>query len=305
MLDTRSCWKGNKSPCTTWVQADSTPTDKNGSHLGPLTAVQMFCLRSLKICCRESCNKMLCCDKLQLQQQKACGLYPVLCWTQKGEVSSRERRHPNLTHKSSLFLAKQALDSKVSSFLKAEDHGTKTAPVPSRPVPRTARPQEGSSGPRAILHHQPLTWQANQTFKIVILYHKKKINRLIHCWFCTVLFWCSSMPDLPLSHTCLWSWEKKKTLRNLKLIFLSALPRGRGLSDSSFAFISWKNKTVFHTNIFIWAAVTVLHPQTPSAAPVTSLLVFPSHSACVTVSERCTNACYLLSVIAVYYATAN
>lgn len=152
MLDTRSCWRGNKSPCTTWVQADSTPTDKNGSHLGPLTAVQMFCLRSLKICCRESCNKMLCCDKLQLQQQKACGLYPVLRWTQKGEVSSRERKHPNLTHKSSLFLAKQALDSKVSSFLTAKDHGTKTAPVPSCPVPGTARPQEGSSGPRA--------WQA-------------------------------------------------------------------------------------------------------------------------------------------------
>lgn len=259
MLDTRSCWK---SPCTTWEQTDSTPTDKNGSHLGPLTAVQMFCLFSLKICCRESCNKMLCCDKMQLQQQKACGLYPMLRWTQKGEFSSRERRHPNLTHKNSLFLAIQALDSKVSSFLTAKDHGTKPAPVPSRPVPRTARPQEGSSGPRAwqappaILHHQPLTWQANQVFcltkKTVIFYHKKKINRLIHRWFCTVLFWCSLMPDLPLSHTCPWSWEKKKTLRNLKLIFLSVLPRGRGLSDSSFAFILWKNKTVFHTNIFIW-----------------------------------------------------
>lgn len=53
------------------------------------------------------------------------------------------------------------------------------------------------------------------------------------------------------------------------------------------------------------AAVTVLHPQTPSAAPVTSLLALPSHSACVTMSEHCTNACYLLSVIALYYATAN
>lgn len=167
MLDTWSCWKCYRSSCTTWVQIDSTQTDKNGSHLGPLTAVQMFCLRSI---CGESCNKSLCCDKMQLQQKKACGLYPML--TQKGEFSSSERRHPNLTHKSSPFLAKQALDSNVGSFLTANDQGTKTAHVPSRPVPRTARPQEGSSGPRAwwalpaILHHQPLAPHAQQVNQV-------------------------------------------------------------------------------------------------------------------------------------------